>query len=79
MEDLGALGRLGLEGLLLLVYPNRLSSGSIIAWRAVERFYAEYFSFLFDNTSAYYLVFAFFFPTLLPFSLLLCYIDYGLE
>ena len=29
LEGLGALGRLGLEGLLLLVYPNLLSSGSI--------------------------------------------------
>ena len=29
MEGLGTLGRLGLEGLLLFVYPNLLSSGSI--------------------------------------------------
>ena len=29
LEGLGALGRLGLEGLLLLMYPNWLSSGSI--------------------------------------------------
>ena len=29
LEDLGTLGRLGLEGLLLFVYPNLLSSGSI--------------------------------------------------
>ena len=29
LEGLGALGRLGLEGLLLFVYPNLFSSGSI--------------------------------------------------
>ena len=29
LEGLGTLGRLGLEGLLLFVYPNLLSSGSI--------------------------------------------------
>ena len=79
MEGLGTLGRLGLEGLLLFVYPNFLSSGSITAWRAVERFYVEYFGFLFDNTSACYLVFAFFFLTLLTFILLLVYDEYGLE
>ena len=50
-----------------------------IAWRAVERFYAEYFGFLFNNTSACYLVFAVFFPTLLALILLLCFNDYGLE
>ena len=41
------------------------------AWRAAKRFYIEFFSFLFDDTSACYLVFAFFFPTLLTFILLL--------
>ena len=50
-----------------------------IAWKAAERFYVEYFGFLFDNTSACYIVFAFFFPTLLAFILLLCCNDYGLE
>ena len=29
LEGLGALGKLGLEGLLLFVYPKLLSSGSI--------------------------------------------------
>ena len=29
LEGLGALGRLGLEGLLLFVYPNLLCNGSI--------------------------------------------------
>ena len=41
------------------------------AWRAAERFFAEFFVFLFDNTSACYFVFAFYFPTLLAFILLL--------
>ena len=27
------------------------------AWRAAERFFAEFFDFIFDNTSRYYLVF----------------------
>ena len=53
--------------------------GSIGRSQTLERFYAEYFGFLFDNTSACYLVFAFFFPTLLAFILLLCFDEYGLE
>ena len=61
------------------MYPNLLSSESITAWKAAERFFAEFFSFLFDNTSACYLVSAFFFPTLLPFILWLCYNVYGIE
>ena len=54
-------GSLGLESLLLFVYHNLLSSGSIYrleGWRAAERFFAEFFGFLFDNTSPCYLVFA---------------------
>ena len=31
--------------------PTTFSSGLLTAWRAVERFYAEGFGFLFDNTS----------------------------
>ena len=49
------------------------------AWRAAERFFAEFFGFLFDNTSWYYLVFASFFLTLLAFILLLIFDEYGLE
>ena len=41
------------------------------AWRTTKRFFAKFFGFLFDNTSACYLVYAFFFPTLLVFILLL--------
>ena len=51
LEGLGTLGRLGLEGLLLFMYPNFILSGLLTAWRAVERFYTESFGFLFDNTS----------------------------
>jgi len=43
---------------LIFVYFNLFTSRSILAWRATERFFAEYFGFLFNNTSWYYLVFA---------------------
>ena len=46
LEGLGTSGRLGLEDLLLFMYPN----------------YAEGFDFLFDNTSCVVLVFASLFP-----------------
>ena len=65
LEGLGALDRLGLEGLFLFVYPNLLSSGSIYSlegdgevFRCVLRYFAVFFGFLFDNTSPCYLVFA---------------------
>ena len=67
LEGLGTSGRLGLEGLLLFMYPTTFSSGLLTAWRAAERFYAESFGFLFDNTSCVVLVFAFLFPLSLPF------------
>ena len=47
-----------------LYTPTLFSSGSITAWRAAERFFAEFFSFLFNNTSRCYLVFASLFSTL---------------
>ena len=59
---LGTLDRLGLEGLLLLYIPTTFSSGLVTARRAAERFYAEGFGFLFDNTSCVVLVFASLFP-----------------
>ena len=40
-------------------------------WNAAKRFFAKFFGFLFNNTLVCYLVFAFFFPTLLAFILLL--------
>jgi len=48
-------------------------------WRTVEKFFTKFFGFLFDNTSRCYLMFAFFFPTLLAFILLLIFDEYGLE
>ena len=62
MKGLGTLGRLGLEGPLLFVYPNLLSSGSIYRLEGGERFFVEFFGFLFDNTSPCFLVFTFLFP-----------------
>ena len=50
LEGLGKLCRLGLEGFLLFLYPNFIISGLLTTWRVAERFYAENFSFLFDNT-----------------------------
>ena len=44
--------------------PTLFSSGSISTLRVVERFFTEFFSFLFDNMSWYYLVFASLFSTL---------------
>ena len=42
--------------------PTTFSSGLLTAWRVAERFYAEGFGFLFDNTSCVVLVFASLFP-----------------
>ena len=42
--------------------PTTFFSGLFTAWRAAERFYAEGFGFLFDNTSCVVLVFTSFFP-----------------
>ena len=41
--------------------------------------FTEFFGFFFDNILACYLMFAFFFPTLLVFILLLWFNEYGLE
>ena len=73
LEGSSTWGKLSLEGLLLFVYSNLFSSGSITAWRVAERFFAEFFDFLFDNTSACYLVFAFSLPLLLCFTFIVCY------
>ena len=47
-----------------LCTPTLLTSGSISTWRVVERFFTEFFSFLFDNTFWCYFVFASLFPAL---------------
>ena len=51
LEGLSTLGRLGLEDLCYLCTPTLFSSGSISTWRGGERFFAEFFDFLLDNTS----------------------------
>ena len=43
--------------------PTLFSSGSITAWRAMKRFFVEFFSFFFDNISRCYLVFVSLFPS----------------
>ena len=67
LEGLGTLVRLGLEGLLLFVYPNLLSNDRFTTWRVVDRFFAEV-----NNTSRCYLVFAFSLPLLLSFTFIIC-------
>ena len=79
MEGSSTLGRLDLEGLLLFVYYNLFTSGSISTWRVVERFFAEFFGFLFDNMSWCYLVFASLFPYSCALHLLFVIYVYALE
>ena len=50
----------------------------ITTWRAVERFFAEFFGFLFNYTSQCYLVFSSLFPTLKLYFILLIIDEYGL-
>ena len=52
LEGSSTLGKLGLEDLLIFMNSNLFTSGSISTWRVVERFFIEYFGFLFDNTSS---------------------------
>ena len=59
--------------------PTHSLVDRFIAWKVAERILAEFFSFLFNNTLVCYLVFAFFFLTLLDFILLLIFDEYGLE
>ena len=49
LEGLGTLGRLDLEGLLLLSQLYSLVDHFTV-WRAAEKFFAKFFGFLFDNT-----------------------------
>ena len=56
LEGLGALGRLGLEGFsAIYVFQFYFLVDHLIAWRAAVMFFAEFFSFLFDNTCWCYL------------------------
>ena len=79
LEGSSTLGRLGLEGLLLFVYPNLLSSGSIYRLEGDREIFAEFFSLLFDNTSSCYLVLAFLFPYSCALLLLFVVHVYALE
>ena len=58
--------------------PTLFSSGSITTWREAVRFFAEFFSFLFDNMSRYYLVFASLFATFKFYFISLIMDEYGL-
>ena len=83
MEGLGTLDRLGLEGLLLFMYPNLLSSESIYRLGGGREIFRRVLQFPLRFTawraSQCYLVFASFFHTLLAFILLLIFDEYGLE
>ena len=68
LEGLGALSKLGLEGLLLSCIPTNFLMDHFTTWRAVERFLAEFFSFLFDNTCRCYLYVCFSLPYSFPFN-----------
>ena len=67
MEGLSTFGRLGLEGYCCSCIPTIFSSGLLTAWRVAERFYAEGFSFLFDNTLLCCLCVCISLPLSLPF------------
>ena len=47
--------------------PTSFSSGLLTAWRVAERFFAEYFGFLFDNISLCYLCVCIILPFLFTF------------
>ena len=80
MEGSSTLGRLGLEGLLLFVYSNFIFLvDRFTAWREVEKFFAEFFSFLFDNISRCYLLVASLFPYSCALLLLFVFHVYTLE
>ena len=58
LEGSSTLDRLSLEGPFLFMYSNLFTSGSISTLRVTERFFVEFFNFLFDNMSWCYLVYA---------------------
>ena len=79
LEGSSTLGRLGLYSLLLFVYSNLFIGELISTWKVAKRFFAEFFGFLFDNTSWCYLVFASLFPYSLSFIVYCCLLAYGLK
>ena len=68
LEGLGVSSRLGLEGPLLLMYSNWFSSGSFYRLEDGGEVFAEFFSFLFNNTCRYYLAFASLYPLFFAFN-----------
>ena len=79
LEGSSTWGRLGLE-VFCYSYTSTLFTSELISiWRVAERFFAEFFGFLFDNTSWCYLVVAFLFPyscaLLLLFVIHVCALD----
>ena len=80
MEGSSTLGRLGLEGLLLFVYSNFIFLvDRFTAWSKVEKFFAEFFSFFFDNVSWCYLLVVSLFPYSCALLLLFVFHVYTLE
>ena len=79
LKDLGTSGRLGLEGLLLTHVSQLIVQWIDYSLEGGREVFRRVLRFLFDNTSSCYLVFVFFFPTLLLFILLLCFNVYRLE
>ena len=79
LEGLGIKGRLGLEGLLLTLVSQLIVQWIDFHLEGRERFFTEFFDFLFDNTSRCYL--CLYLSSLLLFIsfLLLCCFKYGLE
>ena len=62
LGGLSTLGRLGLEGLFGILVLQLIHQWIISTWRVAEKFFIEFFRFLFDNMSRYYLLFASLFP-----------------
>ena len=79
LEGSSTLNRLDFEDLLLFVYFNLFTSKSISTRRVAKRFFAEFFSFLFDNISWCYIVFTSLFPYSCTLLLLLIVHVYALK
>ena len=79
LEGLGTEGRLGLKGLLLTIISQLIVQWIDFYWRAAERFFNEFFGFLFDKMSRCYLCLHLSSLLLVISFLLLCCFKYGLE
>ena len=72
LEGLGASGRLGWRFYCYSCILTNFIVDHFTGWRATERFFAEFFSFLFDNMCRCYLAFASLYPLLFAFNY--CYV-----